>query len=415
MSFRVLIAPAAMLMAANAFAGTWTGKETTKEGIVNVANPAAPADGKTSIKPTEMWRAGGEDEEVIFGVVSDVALDAQGNLYALDMQLSQISVFDPDGNLVRTIGREGEGPGEFRRANQLFITPDNKVAVSQSMPGKIVMLTPDGKPAGNFPIPEAPDGGTQMIWDAGSAGRSVVLGSGTFAQKDGKLTVENSLMLLAPDGTSRGKMAERRQVNDMANMNFEEKTARRPVWTASADGNVYVNDTFDAYEIKYYGGDAKLARIATREYTHRSRSKEEMEEGKPRMMMRRGGGAAQRMEAKASPTDPDVLQMVARDDGTLWVLSSRGARDSAQGTMVSYDVFDAKGHFMREVAIQGHDASYRKDGIMIVGDRLIVLKGLRSATSAMYAANDEDGKEAEEAAPMEIVCYRVEPQATAKK
>ncbi len=407
--------------AAPAFAGTWTGKETTKEGVINVTNPATPYEGKTTITPQEMWRAGGDDEEIIFGVIADVAIDAQGNLYALDSQLSQISVFDPDGNFLRTIGREGEGPGEFRRASQLFITPENKIAVGQMMPGKIVLLAPDGKPAGDFPMPTPPDGGMQMLWDAGSAGRSVVVGLGAMARRDTKFSMTSSLQLLAADGTSRGKITERTQENDMANMKFEEKTARRPVWSASSDGQLFVNDSFDAYEIKYYGADAKLARVATREYQHRSRSKQEMEEDRPRMMMRGGrgggGGGGQRFEATPSPTDPDVLQLNARDDGTLWVLSSRGGRDCPKGTIARFDVFDAKGHFVREVSVMG-EGSFKNDGVVIAGDRLIVLKGLRSAQRAMYASmsNDETAdKEEEEAEPMEIVCYRLDPQPTAKR
>lgn len=399
-----------------ALAGTWAGKEMTQEGVVLVTNPAAPADGKSTLSPQEMWRAGGdEDEAVIFGVLSDVAIDAQGNLYALDSQLSTISVFDRDGKFLRTIGREGEGPGEFRRASQVFVTPENKIAVAQMMPGKIILLAPDGQPAGDFPMPETPDGGMQMLWDAGSAGRSVVLGTAAMAQRNSKFTMTNSLQLVAADGTVRGKVAERTQENDMANMSFDEKSARRPVWTAGTDGTLYVNDNFDAYEIKCFGPDAKLARVATREYTHRNRSKDEMEENRPRMMIRKGGGGGQTFDAKASPTDPDVLQMFARDDGTLWVMSSRGARDLPKGTMARFDVFDANGHFVREVTVQG-DGNFGDDGIAIVGDRLVVLKGLRSAQRAMYAGmGDDSSQEEEEAEPMSIVCYRLDAPATAKK
>ncbi len=411
----VLAAVSLVLTTSPALAGNWTGKETTKEGVVYVSNPATSSEGKSTLAPQELWRAGGDDEEIIFGVLSDVALDAQGNLYALDSQLSANSVFDPDGNFLRTIGREGEGPGEFRRASQVFVTSENKIAVAQMMPGKIVQLAPDGKPAGDFPMPATEDGGMHMLWDAGAAGRSVVIGAGNFAQRDNKITRSSSLQILAPDGTVRAKLAEQTSVDDMASMNFEEKTARRPVWAASADGRVYLNDAFDAYEIKYHGADGKLARVATREYTHRSRSKEEMEEGRPRMMMR-GDRGARRFDSTPSPTDPDVLAMFAREDGTLWVLSSRGARDCPQGTMARFDVFDANGHFVREVTVQG-DGGWNEDGIAILGDRLVVLRGLRSAQRAMYAAmgaGDSEAKE-EEAEPMAIVCYRLDPQPTAKR
>ncbi|HXV12979.1 MAG TPA: 6-bladed beta-propeller [Candidatus Krumholzibacteria bacterium] len=402
-------------IAVPAAAGNWTGKETPKDGVVHVTNPGAPSDGKSTVTLQELWRAGGDDEEVIFGVVNDVAVDTQGNLYALDTQLSQVSVFDPDGNLLRTIGREGEGPGEFRRASQLFVTPDNKIAVAQMMPGKLVLLTPDGKPGGDFPMPAAPDGGTQMIWDAGAAGRSVVIGGGTFAQKDNKMTRTTALQLYGMDGTSRGTLVERTSTDDIANMKFDEKSARRPVWTASADGKIYLNDNFDVYEIKYYGTDGKLARVATRDYQHRARSKAEMEEDRPRIMMRRGGGGGRRFDAEPSPTDPDVIQMFARDDGTLWVLSSRG-RDCPKGTIGRFDVFDANGHFVREVTVQG-EGNAKADGVTIAGDRLILLKGLRSAQRAMMAAMSDDSaaEEEEEGEPMAIVSYRLDPQPTAKR
>jgi hypothetical protein len=108
--------------------------------------------------------------------------------------------------------------------------------------------------------------------------------------------------------------------------------------------------------------------------------------------------------------------MFAREDGTVWVLSSRGGRDVPKGTLARFDVFDGDGHFVREVSIQG-EGSYRADGIAIVGDRLVVLRGLRSAQRAMYASMSDDAsaEEEEEAEPMAIVCYRLDPEPTAKR
>ncbi len=52
------------------------------------------------------------------GIVNprDVAADASGRLYVVDGGPLVIKVFEPDGRFVRTIGREGAGPGEFRGA-----------------------------------------------------------------------------------------------------------------------------------------------------------------------------------------------------------------------------------------------------------------------------------------------------------
>jgi hypothetical protein len=48
------------------------------------------------------------------GEPGSVAVDDAGRIYVVDNKPASIKVFAPDGRLVRTIGREGEGPGEFR-------------------------------------------------------------------------------------------------------------------------------------------------------------------------------------------------------------------------------------------------------------------------------------------------------------
>ena len=63
----------------------------------------------------ELYRVGslhGGDWDT-FGSVAAVAFDGAGNLYILDYQASRVTVVDRTGSLVRHIGREGEGPGEF--------------------------------------------------------------------------------------------------------------------------------------------------------------------------------------------------------------------------------------------------------------------------------------------------------------
>ena len=67
-----------------------------------IDNPAAPADGATTLRLVEQWRAGGPDDEIFFGTISEFLHDADGNIYLLDGQLSEIQVFDRDGGrLVR--------------------------------------------------------------------------------------------------------------------------------------------------------------------------------------------------------------------------------------------------------------------------------------------------------------------------
>ena len=55
--------------------------------------------------------------------------DADGNVYLLDGQISEIQVFDPEGELLRTIGRQGEGPGEFQNGADMFWAPGGEIGV----------------------------------------------------------------------------------------------------------------------------------------------------------------------------------------------------------------------------------------------------------------------------------------------
>ena len=73
---------------------------------------ATPPGGIESLALRELWRAGGLDEDVIFGEIEQIVAGPEGNLYVLDSQLCQVMVFGPEGEFLRTLSREGEGPGE---------------------------------------------------------------------------------------------------------------------------------------------------------------------------------------------------------------------------------------------------------------------------------------------------------------
>jgi hypothetical protein len=397
-------------------AGSWAGKEVTKEGVPHVTNPATPADGATTITPRQGWTAGGDDDEdVLFGVISAVDIDERGNVYALDMQLSQVFVFDRDGNLLRTIGREGEGPGEFRRAGHMFLTPDGNVAVLQQMPGKLVLLTPDGKPAGDFPGPKGADGGMIAYFEGGRAGDAIVLNTREMSRSESKFSVQRALIVVGPRGDIRATLFKDKNDRDMATMlNLDEKEMRGVLWAGGKDGRVYTSENFDGYQIRVHSPAGTLERVIEREYSHRQRSKQEMEDNKPRVVMRGRDGQRMQPEIKSSATDRDILRMLPREDGSLWVLSSKGNFNSPRGTMATFDVFDPAGHFVRTVAFQV-PGNFRQDEFYLVRDQLVVVRSARSARDALMGSEDGDTKEAADVEPVSIVAFRFDTPTTAKK
>lgn len=94
----------------------------------------------------EVYRAGGRDapDWAQFSRSGPVGFDGAGNLHILDPFASRVVVVDPDGRLVRTIGRSGEGPGEFRFPYLLAVWRDGALAVSDIGGGAIHLFGPGG-------------------------------------------------------------------------------------------------------------------------------------------------------------------------------------------------------------------------------------------------------------------------------
>ncbi|MCY3677766.1 MAG: hypothetical protein F4Z31_09230 [Gemmatimonadetes bacterium] len=80
----------------------------------------------------EVFRVGGIDGEPWeqFGSIQDAAFDRAGNLYLLDSDGLVVVVVDGEGSLVRTIGRAGDGPGEFDFPRWLAVLEDGRIVVS---------------------------------------------------------------------------------------------------------------------------------------------------------------------------------------------------------------------------------------------------------------------------------------------
>ncbi len=59
-------------------------------------------------------------EEFVFTWVGAIAVDQGGGIYVFDWQLPALRYFDSDGRYVRTLGREGSGPGEYGAWSVMF-------------------------------------------------------------------------------------------------------------------------------------------------------------------------------------------------------------------------------------------------------------------------------------------------------
>jgi hypothetical protein len=400
-----------------AAAGDWKGQEVDQAGELHMLNPAEGLESATSVELQEMWRLGGDsdDDEEFFGVIARITTDEQGNVYVLDSQLTEVKIYDATGAYLNSIGREGEGPGEFRRPNDMFLTPDGDVGVMQSVPGKIVLLTGEGDPAGDFPLPTPEGGGFQMLRGGKLAGGSLILARQLQSFEEGVVTQTVSLDQIDMAGNITNTLVSNTRVLELANLVIDEKRffsfEQGGRWDVGTDGRVYVLNSYLDYTIHVYNPDGSLDRVIERDYARRKRTAEELEriENIWSAFLRQAPNA----KTDIGEYDYDIQSIHPRDDGSLWVLTSRGSRDLDDGTIGVFDVFDDKGRYVREVTLKGQ-GDPQDDGYFFVGDRLYVVTGFLDAVLAQQGGADGVEEEEEDEMPMEIICYRVDAPVIAK-
>lgn len=85
------------------------------------------------------------DENQAFSSPRDMAVDDAGRIYILDGGNQRIQVFGPDGRYVRTIGRKGQGPGEFASPNSIDIDAAGRLYVLDDRQKRIQVFTKEGE------------------------------------------------------------------------------------------------------------------------------------------------------------------------------------------------------------------------------------------------------------------------------
>jgi hypothetical protein len=388
------------------------GRAADESPDVVVRNPAEPAGGTETLHLRELWRVGGEDDEVFFGVINQVISDAEGNIYLLDAQLCEIPVYSPRGEHLRTLSREGDGPGEIRRPVDMRLLPDGTIGVALPIPGRVVMMGGDGDPLGTLTLGENDPTERQFVFLQAFAcqdDRLVVSG----AQITREANARRRTHLLAAydyDGAERVCYLARENQREFGDpiKEAEEYTVSQGRWAVGPGGRVYAAAERDRYRIEVFDPAGRRTRVIEREYEPRRRSPSEIERARSHVgpMRRRGRGPAPEIEVAAC--DPVINYLRVSSGGQLWVLHSRSHRDQPAGIMQTYDIFDGAGRYVRKVAVSCEGDGLEDRLFFTGGDRAVLVRGLQDAREAMRPAAEEEGEAEEEAPPLTVICYALE-------
>jgi len=376
---------------------------------VCISNPEVPLRKPEVLQAKKLWEFGGDDDEEgsLFGIIMGLTADAAGNVYLVDNQLSQVIVISAAGRYIRTIGREGEGPGDLRRPISAFVPTEGKITVVISIPSKLIQYTREGEYVGTVILEDGLTGKNPKVSRIVAAGTGYIAGSTEIDFEKGNEVITQYLCSLDFTGREIVRYWEGRHVLDLNKPVYEERSqSLRGRWTVTMDNVIYVASSFEDYVIEQYDIKGDMKRVIRREYKHRPRSRDERQaihDWATAIPNSLRPGTVIQVESH----DKDIMALYTGPDGNCWVLTSRGQFDRPKGAIGVFDVFDRDGQYTRQVTIMGDGDPYR-DRLYFIGDRLYVVTSyLDSVLTYSDAQNGEKDSLLGEPKPMTVVCYDI--------
>jgi len=371
---------------------------------------AAPALPPLTLSLEEIWRVGGESDELLFGTVTETTCDRDGNVYLLDSQLCHVVVISPRGEHLRTLSREGEGPGEVRQPRDVILLPDGTVGIMIMFPARIVRLSREGEPREALTV--TPREGDRGGFIAGTLcdcrGGNLVLAASRLRQTEHGQDREMYLCSLSATGQELVRYCEARMSLDFRQLHFVERELSPGFQTALAlgpDGKIYVAQAWDHYAVAVYQRTGALERIVARPFTNRKRTAQELRRINA-LFDASARNSPYGETREIEPCPPAITSLYVDADDRLWVQHSRSGEDLPPGIMQAYDLFDPHGRYLQRVlvACEG-DPEY--DGLQFLPDgRVLLIKGLVLAGMAQSDLGSIPLGEGEDSGNMEFVCYR---------
>ncbi len=289
-------------------------------------------------------------------LAAPVAIDvdiARGRLYLLELQPPELRVYDlQDGRFIGAMGREGDGPGEFRFPVDLAVSSTGVAAVL-SMGGRVAFWTADGRFAGEVRT------GTGLATDLLAArGDTFYVKSDLFPPHD----YAEIRVVVTDSALTKARFRD----EGLAGLEEAGTASKNHSYAVSAtpNGDLLISPPGGDYVIYRIGPGGELRQTIRRlQVPPLLRSEEEAEAVLERV--RKGFAAAGRATPQSLRVPlyrPHISRLAVSADASIWALTGRG-----DGETAIVDHFSAGGSFL---------ASYRlplSAGDLVVGERSIYL------------------------------------------
>lgn len=327
----------------------WKGTVEERDGIRIVWNPRDPIHKEDVFSLKEELSIGHEEgkEERIFTSINDIAVDANENIYLLDLRQGQIRVFDKYGNHLRNIGKRGQGPGEFQFPMQILISPHQELVICDLMGRRLFFLWLDGTFKRSAPT-----------WKHGRLTRVSVdsedhiIGETLLSGEKKGFTV----MKFNPDLEELFTIAAK----ERGKIPILEDLSPRIVWSVSENDDIIWADS-EKYEISVFDRHGKLVKKIIKEFTPERIIEVEY---RKQISVKFGGRPIPPDFEQELPKYYPAFRSLEKDDqGRLLV----GTYEKVKGGEGRYtDVFSQESQFIARIPLAIHPRIWKKGKIYTV-------------------------------------------------
>ncbi len=370
-----------------------------------VENGNEPEQGVTTLDLEPLWTIGGSDDDVLLGTIERVLTLDDGRVLLLDSQLSHVLECSPDGKVVREIGHSGEGPGELTNPRDLVHFEDGSLGLVKVFPGQLVMLDPEGLPAGVIKLKadDAP-GGFVTMHRALHAGGVLLLG-GSIMTMNPDLPVQTRTFFLGRFDREGNKTVE--YVRTDATFDVRKRKLLESwqefVWSrmgVASDGTVVVCIPRDEFVLSWFAPEGTLLRTATLPFKPWPRN--QLAHDRMQGILQRQADHMPGTEAVVADTEPVVVDLMVRGNGDVWCLTSRSMWEGEDSVFAAYEVINEAGHYIQQVRVVCEGDATR-DRLIVSGDRAYRVAGYWDAVNRVQGSPVEG----EDPEPMSVTCYRI--------
>lgn len=222
----------------------WKAEIEIVNGVKTIRNPETPRYGVFAFDLVEDLSIGEEkDEDYFFPESAYVAVDSQGRFYVCDIGNRRVQVYDEKGTYIRSLGRQGQGPGEYSFPSDILIGSTGEVYIDSGF--SFVVFSPDGVFKRNI-LPK-----TRLTRKTLGPGGTIVGGP----QPDYR-EAKHKLIQLSPDGEMLRTLAEFRAYGASPGMMLFHLYSGLILFCSRSGDSLYYGYSLD-YKIHVVDGDGR--------------------------------------------------------------------------------------------------------------------------------------------------------------